>query len=697
MILDPYATCPCGSGKKFKWCCQPIHVEIDRAFRQDEQGQHEAALRAMDQIIRDHGDNPEAWGRKAELLYRNDKVEEAEAALDRALSLNPRYPFGYLLRGLFRYHEGEIPGSLLLFRKAADAYDPQARDLLAQVYGLIADCELKLNRPVAARAALRLSVDSHPGDGQGREQFDALFGEKSRLPRAARREYTFAAPAPTAGGDRRVAWDRALQGVGEARLSAAVGVFDELTRADPQDAAAWYNLGLARAWLGDNAAALEALDQAIALEPDEPRAGEFAALGEVLRCGAGLENQCDYHEHLAIYQVRDLRPVVAQLEEWDRARRLITVQTEQQEGMFNAIILDAPSMLSGVSTTPQPAPLAAFLMVVQNIVRLSGPAPDRLKRVREELEKKAGAVLGMPELREVAPVLTDLVTEAVVFPVGISDKVDAEEKVRKHAEQFFEGEWLQRPRRSLNGINPLDASGHPVLRKKLRGVVTLLQEAAAGGALAGYDFNRLRRKLGLDDADPGSAAPGGSSAGDIPSLGVPGLAALAVETLEIPRLEQALQAAQRLDAHDLGRRFAQALTARTEPGDRHGAFAYLIQRALADGDTTAALDLVNEGEKADCERNEGRRRDEYELRRGQLHARRGEADAAVDVFERLIQRDPGNVKARGAAAEAMLSLKQPARALRFAEEGLAEARRRNDRDSEGYLMDLVGAAKRQGA
>src|ERR1700738_1022386 len=44
MSPDPYASCPCGSGKKFKWCCQPIHAEIEKAFRQQENGQHEAAL-----------------------------------------------------------------------------------------------------------------------------------------------------------------------------------------------------------------------------------------------------------------------------------------------------------------------------------------------------------------------------------------------------------------------------------------------------------------------------------------------------------------------------------------------------------------------------------------------------------------------------------------------------------------------------
>ena len=51
MAIDPYASCPCGSGKKFKWCCQDIHADIDRAFQQHNDGQHEAALRTMQQIF----------------------------------------------------------------------------------------------------------------------------------------------------------------------------------------------------------------------------------------------------------------------------------------------------------------------------------------------------------------------------------------------------------------------------------------------------------------------------------------------------------------------------------------------------------------------------------------------------------------------------------------------------------------------
>ena len=50
MPLDPYISCPCGSGKKFKWCCAAYYAQIEKAFDLDRTGQHEAALHAMQQL-----------------------------------------------------------------------------------------------------------------------------------------------------------------------------------------------------------------------------------------------------------------------------------------------------------------------------------------------------------------------------------------------------------------------------------------------------------------------------------------------------------------------------------------------------------------------------------------------------------------------------------------------------------------------
>jgi tetratricopeptide (TPR) repeat protein len=130
--------------------------------------------------------------------------------------------------------------------------------------------------------------------------------------------------------------------------------------------------------------------------------------------------------------------------------------------------------------------------------------------------------------------------------------------------------------------------------------------------------------------------------------------------------------------------------------DRFALYGQLIQHALEGNNTDQALEFVDAGEKADCEQNEGRRRNDFELWRGRLHARRGELDQAQDVFDRLIARVPSNLRYRGTAAESMLSARDGSRALRFAEDGLTAARQQKDRDSEQHFMELTEAAKKQG-
>jgi hypothetical protein len=183
-------------------------------------------------------------------------------------------------------------------------------------------------------------------------------------------------------------------------------------------------------------------------------------------------------------------------------------------------------------------------------------------------------------------------------------------------------------------------------------------------------------------------------------MGTAELAGLAVDSLSDEKLDQAYQAAKSLDARELAGRFAQALVSRpARPGqpDRFPWYAHLVELALGEKNTDQALKWVDEGQNADREQNEGQRQNDFELRRGQILAKRGDAAAAGDVFEQLIERAPDQMRYRGSAAEAMLGLKDAARALRFAEGGLAKSRQQNNRESEEYFKELVAAAKKQGA
>jgi tetratricopeptide (TPR) repeat protein len=695
MATDPYASCPCGSGKKFKWCCQDIHGEIDKAFKQFADGQHEAAMQTMDAVVRQHPENAEAWGRQAQLLSVNNQLDKAEQALDKAFSLNPDYPFGHMLRGMFRQQEGELVGALLLFRKAVEAYARDAGEPLAYLHELIADIELRLNRPVAARAALLQSLRLAPGNADVKKAFDGLFGSNSRLPAAARKEYTF---IPSAGSDEE--WKHVVADATTGRLSDARAAFQGWTERHADDAAGWFNLGLVQAWFGENPAALDAVGRYIEREADESKAGAAWALAEVLRCGHGMEREADFVEHRAVLVLSDPRPMVAMLQAWEQSRRLIGMRNDPEQGMLSALVLDeTPALVLSGAASP-PARLAAYLLVVGNVLQLWHPNPESLDKVLAEARPRLGPAAGDPQ-RSIGPInFGDVVAEALLFPTAPTTELDAEAKMREHAQQFFEETWIHRPYRGLAGVPPIDAAGNPNLRKRLRGVIQFLQDCAAGTAPRLYDFDRLRRKLGLEVGGvPESAGPAAADHGDVSAMGAAELAGLDAGSASYATLEEAFRTATRLDAKELAARFAKEMTARpadSGQSDRWLAYQHLIQQAQSGGDLDAALSLVDEGEKADCEANEGRRRNDYELFRGRVLARGGRGDEAKDVFERLVARTPDDLRAVGTAAEAMLGGKRGKDALAFAEQGLARARAQNNRDSEGYFLELVGAAKKQG-
>lgn len=695
MAIDLYSSCPCGSGKKFKWCCQPIHERISKAFEQDEQGQHETAVRLMEEVTRDHADNPEAWGRLSELLFRLDRAEEAETKLERAFQLNPNYAFGHVLKANFRLYEGEMPGALTLFRRATELYDPSARDILAEVYIHIFDVEMRLNRPIAARMAGERARNLAPSNAELRAGLDTVFGpENNNLPAAAKKDYRFL-PAPgSAGGERRAAWDRALGHAG-GKLTEAAAAFQALVKEDESDAPAWYNLALVRAWEGNNHAAVDALERHVALEADADKAGAAWALAEVLLCSQGMEDRANQAEHSIMVPLANPQQFVQHLGELEQRGGLVGARVDQEQGILTAILVEQP----GPALTPeleakQSPRFAAHMILMGNMLRLMSTAQDRMERAFQAMEPAIGP--GLSQVHRIrGPVkFQDVIVPFLIFPRVVAGETEAANALlRQHLEKEFEETWVQQPLRSLGGVPPLDAAGHAVLSRKLRGVVQFIEDCAQI-IKAPYDFSRLRRKLNLASGGDEAAAPA-----DISSMNVAELAGLDVRGLAPEQLEEAFHAALKLDAREVAGQFAQELVSRSPPlerPDRFPLYNHLVQLAQARGDVTSAIDQVNEGERVDCEHNEGRRRNDYELRRGQLHARGGQVDQAQEVFERLIARVPDELRYRVSAAEAMLSARQGSRAKAFAQGGLDASRKQNNRDLEGHFQELMNAAEKTG-
>ena len=183
-MLDPYSSCPCGSGKKFKWCCQAIHEDIEKALWQQKNGQHEPALKTIDDVVKAHPKNPEALGRKAQLLHANGRKEEAEKVIEEAFHINPEYAFGYLLQGLMRLEEQEEQGDYAV-PQGGGTYAFDASDQLAFL-STNRPVRNDANHPVAARYAYSQCMRQQP-DNRGTPSF--MKRSAGKLPNAGAHEY----------------------------------------------------------------------------------------------------------------------------------------------------------------------------------------------------------------------------------------------------------------------------------------------------------------------------------------------------------------------------------------------------------------------------------------------------------------------------------------------------------------------------
>jgi tetratricopeptide (TPR) repeat protein len=723
MPPDPYTPCVCGSGKKFRWCCAPYYADVEKAFEQERQGQHEAALQTIKNLLTAHGTNPSVWFFYAQFLYnaamaersgeaQAQKIEQAEEALSKALELNPTFGMAHFLRAQFRENEGELLGALLLYRKAVETFDPQAHDHLAAASYKIYQFETMFNRPVAARAALERCVHFMPADAELRRELDEEFGPNGPYPEAARKKYTLrptAQPIP----------ETAATG----RLSDAKKAYEELTQRTPDDPAAWFNLGVVRAWLSELPEAIAALVQSIERETDDYRAEEAGALAEVLRCGHGMEAESDHVAHTVAMPIRDPQPVMQTLQAYSQSGKLRGIRVNRESGMMMGYLVDEiPSVLAIGSVSL--GRVTARLTIAQGLLRLTHPNREVLLKAADELRTALQLAVEQPVEAVMPLMFSDVAREAMAEPTQSADEATLEAKLREYATDCFENVWLHRPLKALAGNTPLDAMGSKILRKHVFGVVKFLEECFAlirprkqiGEQLIPidiYDFNNLRHKLGMEYVRaappvvnvPAAASPPAPPATeaiptpqrDIAAMNAAELAALDVAALSVAELEQAMVAAVKLDARELAVAFAQAgLLKPFDPAfpDRYRLYATAITGAATAGDIARAAQLIDEGTRYDAEHNRGQRATDYRLRKAQLYVKAKDAEKAAAEFETLVAMHPDEGKFYTTAAEEMLRLKDGAKALRFAQAGLEAASRTGNRDLEGHCRELVEAAKK---
>ncbi len=685
-MQDPYEFCRCGSGKKNRWCCAPLEQEIEKAWKQASQGQHEGALRTVETLIAANTENPEVYGRKAELLMALGRPADAEAVLEKAFALRPDYPFGNFLKASMRLEEGELQGGLILARKATDAYHPAANGPLTKVFGLIFEAEKALNHPLAARAALKSILRLQANSVEAKAIFDEVYGEKSQLPEVARREYSLLPPPSVAA--RRVAWDKAAKAHGGPRLSSLVKVFEEITKGDANDAPAWFNLALAYSWLGNNGKALEAIDHYLKLETDEGRATLGGALAEVLRAGRGLEDRCDQIEHIFEVPVRDVQALTRFLQKLVEERRFNPFgKNDEDQAITGFLMKPQSSLVLAGDSGPRYAHVGGFLMAAPNGLQIRARNMKYLEELRNEARLALGLAINDGRVRSIGTLENPFLEISIINLSSDPKQGDIQSKQLEALKHHFLEVWVNQPLKSLGGQTPRQAVATRDGKFRTLGILRFYESYAESFADLGFRFDMVKAELGLVEkkTDEGTQAPVQAE-----STGLAGQDESAV-------LDKAFKEARREDKDDeaesIGRKIIELAPAQLP--DRAAVFLFLGRRKIALGQFDEAVSFLSRGADFDKDHNQGLKTGDLNMALAQAYAKAGKTNEAVELIVNTVKTHGSNLTLGAKGVEALLGMKRAKDALGLAEQAHREAVHQQNRDAEGHLNELIEVARKQ--
>ena len=261
MALDPYDPCPCGSGKKLKFCCADIAHSIEQVNKLREAKQFEASMKKLESLNEKFPDNLWVATQRADLFLESGHFEEVKKGLRSLLQKNPDHSlalvqFAHASLNLdgFEKSRGAIHRS---FQKSARKH-PLSVGMLAM---MVATDMASRSKYMATRQHLVLALQIIP-ERLKHEIFQYLhrFDSDGGVPYPLRSVHHLA--------DEHLEGDAASDAHKARRLTEigcfgpAAKIYTRLTVQFPGNAAIWQNLGLCYAWDGEHQKAAEALHTA---------------------------------------------------------------------------------------------------------------------------------------------------------------------------------------------------------------------------------------------------------------------------------------------------------------------------------------------------------------------------------------------------------------------------------------------------
>jgi tetratricopeptide (TPR) repeat protein len=516
-MMDPYAPCPCGSGKKVKFCCQAILPEMSKIERLQENNQPRMALQLIDKLLKEHPDNGWLVTQRAMALFNDDRFDEARDSLVPFLRGNQDHPLANGLLAVAVSQLEPVENCKKVFHRAflkSMSGEPQLCAILA---GKLAAHHFEQGHEMAARQHMAMVV--RLGSDQERQQTLMAMLEL---------DSDEGIPYPLRGGhplpryeppeELQAEFKKAQRLYVHGCFSEAADLFEKLTERDAENSQLWHTLGLMRAWDGDEARAAQALHRAAELYDEFDTAVELETIAQLLE-QRGKENAVPMR--LKSYDLGSPSRLLTRMDNEDRFARQPMPDDGRRAGASASFdILDRPMPTDAelaemtIETTPRSIGRIVFFdqtpdgrPASAHITAIEG---ERFDQARELFESTAGDLAVESSRKGEQEAETDEpdedivgwysrnelnLIEAAYFPA--KTPADARRRLREELiRKCVDENWMNAPQPELQGKSPAEAAGEETLRVRLAAAIHVLDAFLDRRGLI-LDRDPLRERLGI--------------------------------------------------------------------------------------------------------------------------------------------------------------------------------------------------------
>src|SRR3954469_3029313 len=408
MAVNPYAMCPCGSGKKLKFCCTDLVGEIEKIHRMIEGEQPRAALRHVEITLASHPGRASLLDLKATLEMSLGEMDAARQTVAEFVKKNPDSATAHACEAIMLAEDDKPRDAVDSLQRALALVEREMPLRVFEALGAVGGALLEAGHILGAQAHLWLHAALAPKDDTRSREVLAALNHYSGLPLLLRDQLRFR-PWPA-----NVSWkaeaDKATRLADNGRGREAVKATDRLGQGFGADQALVFNRALLGGWLADDRALVAGLHAFAQMEVPIDDAIEAEAIAQMLDPDL-KENRLD--STIQTFAIRNLDELIARFTADKRVQSFemnpeLFADRDQPRPRNTFVLLDRPMPASGADLTREEVPR------LSGILAIYGRQTDRPERVELSIDKGPVFEPAMATLKEVAgDALGELIEERV--------------------------------------------------------------------------------------------------------------------------------------------------------------------------------------------------------------------------------------------------------------------------------------------